>query len=125
MKDSTAHLHLICEDFKRTLQFYKSEIPFFKKRLEEISIKNTGKEIRKQVEHFENTFITMNENLDVLMHDVNIKQDAILKDAKEKQNFINLKVNETADDLKALIDFTAKEFAEKKEHFYRFLSEHL
>lgn len=125
MKDSTAHLHLICEDFKRTLQFYKSEIPFFKKRLEEISIKNTGEEIRKQVEHFENTFIAMNETLDVLMHDVNIKQDAILKDAKEKPDFINLKVNETADDLKALIDFTAKEFAEKKEHFYRFLSEHL
>ena len=125
MKDSTAHLHLICEDFKRTLQFYKSEIPFFKKKLEEISIKNTAEEIRKQVEHFENTFIAMNENLDVLMHDVNIKQDAILKDAKEKPDFINLKVNETADDLKALIDFTAKEFAEKKEHFYRFLSEHL
>ena len=125
MKDSTAHLHLICEDFKRTLQFYKSEIPFFKKRLEEISIKNTGEEIRKQVEHFENTFIAMNETLDVLMHDVNIKQDAILKDAKEKPDLINLKVNGTADDLKALIDFTAKEFAETKEHFYRFLSEHL
>ena len=125
MKDSTAHLHLICEDFKRTLQFYKSEIPFYKKRLEEISIKNTAEEIRKQVEHFENKFIAMNENLDVLMHDVNIKQDAILKDAKEKPDFINLKVNETADDLKALIDFTAKGFAETKEHFYRFLSEHL
>ena len=125
MKDSTAHLHLICEDFKRTLQFYKSEIPFYKKRLEEISIKNTAEEIRKQIEHFENKFIAMNENLDVLMHDVNIKQDAILKDAKEKPDFINLKVNETADDLKALIDFTAKEFAKTKEHFYRFLSEHL
>ena len=125
MKDSTAHLHLICEDFKRTLQFYKSEIPFFKERLDEISEKNTAEEIRKQVEHFENTFIVMNENLDVLMHDVNIKQDAILKDAKERPDFINLKVNETADDLKALIDFTAKEFAETKEHFYRFLSEHL
>ena len=125
MKDSTAHLHLICEDFNRTLQFYKSEIPFFKKRLEEISIKNTAEEIRKQVEHFENTFIAMNENLDVLMHEVNIKQDAILRDAKEKPDFINLKVHETADELKALIDFTAKGFAETKEHFYRFLSEHL
>lgn len=125
MKDSTAHLHLICEDFKRILKFYKSEIPFFKERLDEISEKNTAEEIRKQVEHFENTFIAMNENLDVLMHEVNIKQDAILKDAKERPDFVNLKVNETADDLKALIDFTAKEFAETKEHFYRFLSEHL
>lgn len=125
MKDSTAHLHLICEDFKRTLQFYKSEIPFFKERLDEISEKNTAEEIRKQVEHFENTFIAMNENLDVLMHEVNIKQDAILRDAKEKPDFINLKIHETADELQALIDFTAKGFAETKEDFYRFLSEHL
>lgn len=125
MKDSTAHLHLICEDFKRTLDFYKSEMPFFKKRLEEIASKNTGESILKQVEHFENTFIAMNENLDVLLHDVNLKQDALLKEAKAKPDFINLKVNATADDLKTLIDFTAKEFATTKENFYRFLSDHL
>ena len=125
MKDSTAHLHLICEDFKRTLDFYKSEIPFFKKRLEEIATKNTGENILKQVEHFENTFIAMNENLDVLMHDVNLKQDALLKEAKAKPEFTNLKVNVTADDLKTLIDFTTKEFTTTKENFYRFLSDHL
>ena len=108
MKDSTAHLHLIYEDFKRTINFYKSEIPFFKKRLEEIATKNTGEDILKQVEHFENTFIAMNENLDVLLHDVNLKQDALLKEAKAKPEFTNLKVNVTADDLKTLIDFTTK-----------------
>ncbi len=125
MKDSTAHLHLICEDFKRTLEFYKSEIPFFKKRLEEIAAKNTGEDIRKQVEHFENTFIAMNENLDEIMHDVNLHQDAIMKDAKEKPDFINLKVHEGSDGLQSQIDATAKDFIETKAHFYRFLSEHL
>ena len=125
MKDSTAHLHLLCEDFTRTLAFYKSEIPFFKKRLEEIATKNTGEEIRKEVEHFENTFIAMNENLDVLQHDVHLQQDTIMKDAKEKPDFINLKVHETADGLQSMIDATVKDFAETKEHFYRFLSEHL
>ncbi len=125
MKDSTAHLHLICEDFKRTLAFYKSEIPFLKKRLEEIAMKNTGEDTRKEVEHFENVFVVMNENLDVLMHDVNLQQDAVMKDAKEKPDFINLKVHEGVDSLQALIDVTAKDFAETKVHFYRFLSEHL
>ena len=125
MKDSTAHLHLICEDFARTLAFYKSEIPFFKKRLEEIATKNTGEDILKQVEHFENTFIAMNENLDVLQHDVHLQQDAIMKDAKEKSDFINLKVHETADGLQSLIAATAKDIAETKENFYRFLSDHL
>ena len=125
MKDSTAHLHLISEDFARTLAFYKSEIPFFKKRLEEIATKNTGEEIRKEVEHFENTFIAINENLDVLQHDVHLQQDTIMKNAKEKPDFINLKVSETADGLQSMIDATVKDFAETKEHFYRFLSEHL
>ena len=125
MKDSTAHLHLICEDFTRTLAFYKSEIPFFKKRLEEIATKNTREDIRKKVEHFENTFIAMNENLDELLHDINLQQDAIMKEAKEKPDFINLKVHETADGLQSVIDGTVNDFAETKEHFYRFLSEHL
>lgn len=125
MKDSTAHLHVICEDFARTLAFYKSEIPFLKKRLEEIVTKNTREDIRKEVEHFENTFIAMNENLDVLQHDVHLQQDAIMKDAKEKSDFINLKVHETADGLQSMIDVTVKDFAETKEHFHRFLSEHL
>jgi hypothetical protein len=125
MKDSTAHLHLICEDWKRTLQFYKSELPFLKALLEEISSKNTAEEIRKQVEHFENMFISMNENLDELIHDVNLKQDALMKGAEEKTNFINLKMIDADNDLKDLIEFTATEFAENKKSYYRFLSEHL
>jgi hypothetical protein len=125
MKDTTAHLHLICEDWKRTLEFYKSEIPFFKRRLEEIATKNTAEEIRKQVEHFENTFIAMDENLDELLHDVTLKQDALLKGAKEKPNFINVKMVDAPDDLKDLINTTAEEIAAEKKDFYRFLSDHL
>ena len=36
MKDSISHLHVMCQDWTRELKFYKSEIPFFKNRLEEI-----------------------------------------------------------------------------------------
>jgi NAD-dependent SIR2 family protein deacetylase len=125
MKDTTAHLHIICQDWARTLQFYKSEIPFFKKRLEEIATKNTGEDVRKQVEHFENEFKIMNNNIDELLHDVNLKQDALMKGAMEKPNFINVKMIETDADLEALIDFTEIEFAKTKKDFYRFLSNNL
>ena len=125
MKDSTAHLHLLYEDFKQTLVFYKNKISFFKNRLQEISSKNTGQDIRKQVEHFENTFIVMNEKLDLLMHEVNLKQDAAMNFAKEKPDFINLKVHENADSLKILINDTAIDFGKTKDSFLNFLSDHL
>ena len=124
MKDSTAHLHLLYEDFKKTLTFYKSKISFFKEKLEDIATKNTGEDIRKAVEHFENTFIVMNEKLDVLLHEVNIKQTATMKDAREKPDFIYLKVHDDADGLKVLIDGTVIDFAKTKDTFLNFLSEH-
>ncbi len=125
MKDTTAHLHIICQDWARKLQFYKEEIPFLKKRLEEIASKNTSEDVLKQVEHFENEFIIMNNNLDELLHDVNLKQDALMKGAMEKPNFINVKMVEVDGDLEALIDFTELEFSKTKKDYYRFLSNNL
>ena len=53
MKDTLTHLHLICEDWKRELSFYKDEMGILKNRLLEVASKNTGKEILISVEHFE------------------------------------------------------------------------
>ena len=122
MKDTTAHLHLLCEDWTRTIQFYKTEIPYFKKRLVEISSKNTGEDIRKQIEHFENEFIVLNEDLDQLQHNVNLQQDIAMKSAKEKPLFINVRNVQVDDNLGELIDSFDVEFAENKKQFYRFLS---
>ena len=122
MKDTTAHLHLLCQDWTRTLQFYKTEIPYFKKRLVEISSKNTGEEIRKEIEHFENEFIVLNEDLDQLQHNVNLQQDAAMKSATEKPLFINVRNAQVDDNLGELIDSFEVEFAKNKKAFYRFLS---
>ncbi|MFN0082157.1 MAG: hypothetical protein ACKVOM_06525 [Ferruginibacter sp.] len=122
MKHTTAHLHLLCQDWTRTLQFYKTEIPYFKKRLVEISTKNTGEDIRKEIEHFENKFIVLNEDLDQLQHNVNLQQDAAMKSASEKPLFINVRMAKVDDNLGELIESFEKEFAKNKTAFYRFLS---
>lgn len=122
MKDTTAHLHLLCQDWTRTLQFYKTEIPYFKKRLVEISLKNTGEDIRKEIEHFENEFIVLNEDLDQLQHNVNLQQDDAMKSASEKPLFINVRKVKVDDNLGELIESFEMEFAKNKKQFYRFLS---
>ena len=43
--------------WRKDLDFYKEEISIFKKRLDEIAFKNTSKDIKLLVSHFENQFI--------------------------------------------------------------------
>lgn len=122
MKDSLAHLHLICEDWKRELDFFKIEIVYLRKRLEEIASKNTSMDVLKHVEHFENKFSIMAIHVDELYHDVHLKNEALLKEAAEKPMYINVKMIASDENLIDLMSDTSTDFHATKKEFYRFLS---
>lgn len=122
MKDTLAHQHLICEDWKRELDFFKTEILYLKKRLEEVASKNTGKDVLIQIEHFENKFRIMGIHVDELKHDVNLKNEALLKEAMEKPNYINVKMIEQDENLIDLMHDTSADFHTTKKEFYQFLT---
>ncbi len=122
MKDSMAHVHLMCEDWKRELQYFKSEIPYFRKKLEEVASKNTAQDIMIQVEHFENKFRIMNENLDELLHDVKLKNKAILDQATVQPNYINVKMIEGYEVIHDEMESTARDFFDTKKAYYHFLA---
>ena len=54
----------------RSLNFYKTEISILKGILTEIATKNTGAEVMKEVEHFENQFSIQIDNIDQLSHSI-------------------------------------------------------
>lgn len=122
MKETIAHLHHICEDWKRELKFFKEEVTYLHKRLEEIASKNTHTDVLVQVEHFENKFKIMGIHIDELHHDVNLKNEALLKEASEKPNYINVKMKDSDDKLLDLMDDTSNDFYKTKKEFYQFLS---
>lgn len=122
MKDTLAHQHLICEDWKRELDFFKIEIAYLRKRLEEIASKNTSNDILIQVEHFENKFRIMGIHVDELHHDVNLKNEALLKEASEKPAYINVKMIASDENLIDLMSDTSQDFHATKKEFYQFLS---
>lgn len=125
MKDTISHLHVMCKDWLRELDFYKTEIPFFKKRLDEVASKNTSKDIKVEVEHFENRFYIMNLHLDELLHDVKLKEESLIQNAIEQPKYINVKMIETDENLEDLMEFTATDFKDTKKEFYQFLSKYL
>jgi hypothetical protein len=122
MKDTIAHVHLMCEDWKRELDFFKTEIVYLRKRLEEVASKNTSKDVLVEVEHFENKFRIMSIHVDELKHDVNLKNESLLKEAAEKPNYINVKMIDEDIDLIELMNDTSSDFHSTKKDFYKFLS---
>lgn len=122
MKDTIAHVHLMCEDWKRELDFFKAEINYLRKRLEEVASKNTSKDVLIEVEHFENKFRIMSIHVDELRHDVNLKNESLLKEAAEKPNYINVKMIDEDVDLIELMNDTSSDFHSTKKDFYKFLS---
>lgn len=66
----------------RGLNFYKTEIGFLKTILTEIASKNTGSDVMKEVEHFENQFKVQTDNIDRLAHDIHVNIDTIGREAQ-------------------------------------------
>ena len=122
MKNTIAHVHLMCEEWKRELDFFKTEITYLRKRLEEVASKNTSKDVLIEVEHFENKFRIMGIHVDELKHDVNLKNESLLKEAAEKPNYINVKMIDEDVDLIELMNDTSSDFHSTKKDFYKFLS---
>lgn len=122
MKDTISHLHLVCEDWLRELAFFKSEIAYLRKRLEEVASKNTGKDVMIEVEHYENKFRIMSIHIDELHHDVNLTNQALLKEAYEKPAYINVKMIDADDNLIDLMADTSTDFYNTKKEYYNFLS---
>jgi uncharacterized protein YlxP (DUF503 family) len=122
MKDSLSHLHLVCEDWKRELLFMQDEIPVLKSRLSEVVSKNTTTDVLKQVEHFENKFNILRLHLDELLHDVNLKINAIQSQAMAKPNYISVKMVESDAQLEDLMHTNALDFYDTKKTYYKFLS---
>jgi hypothetical protein len=60
------------------LDFYKQEISILKGRLEELIQKNSSKELRKEIEHFQNQLIIQRNNLDNIAHAIKINEDELI-----------------------------------------------
>lgn len=125
MKNSLSHLHLLCADWHRELQFFKDELSVFKNRLNEVASKNTHQDVLVQVEHFENKFRIMSNNIDELLHDVQLKASVISQQSVTQPKYIHVKMMEVDVNIQDLMEYTSKDFYETKHEFYKFLAKTL
>ncbi|HQG39156.1 MAG TPA: hypothetical protein PLK15_08480 [Chitinophagales bacterium] len=63
-------LHKEHRQWLKMISFYEEDLAVLKKRLEEVSIKNTEREMHGFVERFQNKLIIQAEQIDMLRHDI-------------------------------------------------------
>ena len=120
---TTAHADDL--QWRKDLDFYKDQISVLRKRIEEVNSKNTSKEIKMLVSHFENQFIINSELIDELKHEINLKEDTIAEDVKNNPTAYEHRVMHKYGELKGKMIIFERLFAELKKSFNKFLAETL
>lgn len=125
MKTTLNHLHHQNADWLRELDFYKQEVALLTERLEEVASANTSMKVGQNVEHFQNKFIILKEQLDVLNHDIKLKEEALQLVIKTKPEHIDEKSALPDDVTQKRINDFMKNMADTRFEFNRFLSQAL
>jgi hypothetical protein len=93
MKTTLNQLHHQAIDWERELNFYKDELKILKNRLEEVVSNNTHQEVLAQAEHFQNKFIILGEQISMMQHDLNLRNDNVNKLVLESPEHIDERIS--------------------------------
>lgn len=86
---SLVELHKEHRQWLKIITFYEEDLAVLKKRLEEVSIKNTDREMHGLVERFQNKLIIQAEQIDMLRHDIADHEVEIVNDVEANSTATN------------------------------------
>jgi len=114
-------LHFEHEMWLNALSFYKEELKIFENRLGEVSGKNTDRDMKAKVEHFQNQFIREHEVIDILKHDINAHEQTLVQYAKDHPVAIDHVYFDNHTGLEGRMEMFKKLWMELRKEFMLFL----
>lgn len=109
----------------RGIEFYQDEIKIMRRRLSDVSNKNTAREVKKRVEQFQNQFKVHEEQLNKLRHSVSSHAKNIDSDLIAHHGQLERTTVAEHDTMRDDYVNTEKLFNEMRHDFNRFLSKYL
>ena len=82
-KKHLSDLHVAHTDWTAELNFFADEIKILEGRLGEISAISTNPEQKIKVGHFESQLVIQRNELDTLVHDIQVEEDTLVQSALE------------------------------------------
>jgi len=122
-------LHFDHKVWNNTLKFYKEELDLYAGYLAEVAERWTDKDVKAELEHFQNQFHIQNNELDTLVHDIKMHEEELTKFAKENETAIqHVHFDDHSEHHNAMGDRVAtfkKIYEELKDEFKKFLAKYL
>ncbi len=109
----------------RGIEFYQDEIKIMRRRLSEVSNKNTARDVKKRVEQFQNQFKVHEEQLHKLKHSVSGHAKNIDSDMIAHHGQLERATVAEHDSMRDDYVNTEKLFNEMRHDFNHFLSKYL
>jgi seryl-tRNA synthetase len=103
----------------RMLEFFKQENSFLKTRLSEVLDHSTDKNFLALAEQFQNKFISKDEYIDELRHDINNQDEHLSENTK---NTVDNKLAKRQEKLRNEMEYFEKDFNKLKNEFNKYLS---
>ncbi len=119
-QESIFELHADNQEWMNKLDFYKDDIKILTHRLEEITSKNTDKEILAEVEKFQNQLFIQNSNIDQIKHVINLDEDKLKAEVNRNPVAVDHRKIGNHDEEKDLIETFEKNFKDLRANFNTF-----
>ena len=122
MKTNILSQHAEHTKWLSEIAFYKDEIKVMQKRIEEVSSKNTAKEVAVQIEHFQNQLLIQDGNASKIIHHINHDENVIQNSIKENPIASDHRLAEDHTEERQMVESFEKHFKELKTELNAFLS---
>ena len=115
-------LHFDHKQWNNELDLWQDELKSFNKRLEELVMRSTDKDVMVQVEHFQNVFIIHTKVVDALKRHIKVHETNMAFHSKKGEDVIDQVYVQQHLEIKNRIKTQRNLFGELKKEFLPFIS---
>lgn len=122
MKTNIYDQHSEHSEWLKKLSFYTDEMSIMQKRLEDISSKNSGEEVRKEIEHFQNQIFIQTKFVDDMKKVIKLDEKVIIANINQNPVASDHRKAEDHSKERQQIESFETNFAGIRKEFNTFLS---
>lgn len=118
-------LHFEHKLWESEMEFWKSELNLFEKKLEELIVKWNKQEFLKQLEHFQNEFILQKGIIENMTGDIEAHEIHIAAQTKSGKDVLNPVLVKNHLSFREKMEIQRQIYTDLKKQFFEFLSQYI
>ncbi|WP_452231696.1 hypothetical protein [Lacinutrix sp. MEBiC02595] len=120
-----SNMHFEHQQWEGELDFWKGELKFFNKKLSELVIRWTNKDVLAQLEHYQNEFILHDGVIEDLQEIIEKHEERIAGQSAEGKEAMDVQLAKEHVAFRDKMETQRQVYADLKKEFFRFLEKYM